>query len=165
MHLKTALFTVLSLSAFAKASVIESRDANSDILNAHNSFRAQHGAAALQWSNTLAAAAQKWVDKCQFQHSGGAVGPYGENLAAGTGGFNGVAGVKLWTDEAKDYDPNNPQPSHFTQVVWKNTKEVGCAIKNCPNLFDGKFPDAQFLVCEYNPPGNVIGQFPQNVQK
>ncbi|KAG7090345.1 hypothetical protein E1B28_009465 [Marasmius oreades] len=96
----------------------------------------------------------------------GAVGPYGpENLAAGTGAFNGVAGVKLWTNEAKDYNPKNPQTSHFTQVVWKNTKEVGCAIKTCPNLFDSKFRDAQFLVCEYNPPGNVIGQFPRNVQK
>ncbi|KAG7085346.1 hypothetical protein E1B28_002912 [Marasmius oreades] len=103
MHLKTALFTVLSLSAFAQASVIESRDANSDVLNAHNSFRAKHSAAPLKWSNTLAAAAQKWVNRCQFQHSGGAVGPYGENLAAGTGGFNGVAGVKLWTDEASEY--------------------------------------------------------------
>lgn len=125
MHLQTALFAVFSLSAFAHASAIESRDVNGDVLNAHNSFRAKHGAAPLKWSTTLAAAAQKWINNCQFKHSGGAVGPYGgkdvhfhlwaslatassqikpaENLAAGTGGFNGVAGVKMWTDEVSKY--------------------------------------------------------------
>ena len=46
-------------------------------LNAHNSFRAKHGAAPLTWNATLANAAQSWVDKCVFKHSGGAVGPYG----------------------------------------------------------------------------------------
>ncbi|KAF9260264.1 PR-1-like protein [Marasmius fiardii PR-910] len=164
MYLKGILLTALSLSGLDQVP-IESQDANTDILNAHNAFRAKHGAAPLKWSNTLAGAAQKWVNGCNFKHSGGAVGHYGENLAAGTGGFNGVAGVKMWTDEVKDYNPRNPQPSHFTQVVWKSTKEVGCAMKVCPNLFDGKFRDAKMLVCEYNPPGNVIGQFPQNVQK
>ena len=46
-------------------------------LNAHNTVRAQHGATALKWNNTLAAAAQKWVNKCVFKHSGGSLGPYG----------------------------------------------------------------------------------------
>ena len=49
-------------------------------LNAHNTVRAQHGAAALKWNNTLAAAAQKWVNKCVFKHSGGSLGPYGGTL-------------------------------------------------------------------------------------
>ena len=46
-------------------------------LDAHNTFRAKHGAPALTWNDTLAAAAQKEVDPCVFKHSGGAVGPYG----------------------------------------------------------------------------------------
>jgi pathogenesis-related protein 1 len=28
-------------------------------------------------------------------------------------------------------DPNNPQYSHYTQMVWKSTKEIGCAITAC----------------------------------
>ena len=46
-------------------------------LSAHNSIRAQHGAADLTWSDTLASAAQKWADGCAFKHSGGSLGPYG----------------------------------------------------------------------------------------
>jgi uncharacterized protein YkwD len=46
-------------------------------LSAHNSVRAQHGAAALTWNNTLADAAQQWADGCKFVHSGGSLGPYG----------------------------------------------------------------------------------------
>ena len=42
----------------------------------------------------------------------------------------------MWTGEAKDYDPNNPVFSsgagHFTQVVWKNSKRLGCAFATCP---------------------------------
>lgn len=48
-----------------------------DYLAGHNEVRRNHGAADLTWSDTLAAAAQGWVDGCNFQHSGGAVGPYG----------------------------------------------------------------------------------------
>lgn len=30
-----------------------------------------------------------------------------------------------------EYDPNNPTYSHFTQVVWKSTTQLGCAVANC----------------------------------
>ncbi|PIL30254.1 transporter [Ganoderma sinense ZZ0214-1] len=135
-------------------------------LNAHNSVRAQHRAAPLTWNETLASAAQSWVNKCVFKHSGGSLGPYGENLAAGTGsGYDIAAAVKSWTDEVSQYNPNNPQPSHFTQVVWKATKQVGCAVKDgCSGIFDPKFGAAKFYACEYSPAGNVLGQFTQNVQ-
>jgi hypothetical protein len=54
-----------------------------------------------------------------------------ENLAVGTGPFTVTNGITLWTDEAKDYDPNNPQYSHFTQVAWKSTTQLGCAMIDC----------------------------------
>ena len=57
------------------------------------------------------------------------------------------------------YNSGNPQPSHFTQVVWKGTKEVGCAVQKCNGIFDPSFGEASFVVCEYSPAGNVIGQF------
>ncbi|CDO72316.1 hypothetical protein BN946_scf184977.g13 [Trametes cinnabarina] len=109
-------------------------------LQAHNSVRAQHGAAPLTWSDDLAAKAQQWADNCVFQHSGGKLGPFGENLAAGTGSSYGIqAAVKSWTDEVSQYDPNNPQPSHFTQVVWKATTQVGCAVQSCNGIFAASF--------------------------
>jgi len=137
----------------------------SEYLSDHNTVRAQHGAAPLTWNNTLADKAQQWANGCVFQHSGGSLGPFGENLAAGTGSSYGIdAAIKSWTDEVSQYDPSNPQPSHFTQVVWKATTQVGCAVQQCNGIFDPSFGPAQFFVCEYAPQGNVIGEFAQNVQ-
>ncbi|KDQ63808.1 hypothetical protein JAAARDRAFT_29854 [Jaapia argillacea MUCL 33604] len=136
-------------------------------LSAHNSVRAQHGASALTWSDNLASKAQQWANGCVFQHSGGSLGPFGENLAAGTGSSYGIAAaVGSWTAEVSQYDPSNPQPSHFTQVVWKGTSQVGCAVQTCAagTIFPANDGPAQFFVCEYEAQGNIIGEFVQNVQ-
>lgn len=62
----------------------------------------------------------------------GAVGPFGENLAIMSGTNNNVAqAIKMWNDEAPEYNPNSPVASHFTQVVWKDTTELGCAVVAC----------------------------------
>ncbi|ORY86713.1 CAP domain-containing protein [Leucosporidium creatinivorum] len=132
--------------------------AQQQALDEHNRFRALHGAVALKWDPTLAAAATTWGNKCVFEHSRGAVGPYGENLAATAGGGATLLNrIKLWEDEATDYDPANPVYSHFTQMVWKATTTLGCADVTCPpgTIFDAKYGNAQFLVCEYAPPGNA----------
>jgi len=136
-------------------------------LDAHNTVRAKHSASPLVWSDSLSNKAQEWADNCQFVHSKGTLGDLGENLAAGTGIFKIPDAVKLWTDEVSSYDPNKPVPSHFTQVVWKSTTQLGCFVKICnnSNMFDlAKFGPTTFVVCEYSPPGNVIGQFSENVQ-
>ncbi|GJJ08968.1 hypothetical protein Clacol_003189 [Clathrus columnatus] len=127
-------------------------------LTGHNNARAQHGAAPLTYSQSLAAKAQQWANGCLFQHSGGTLGPFGENLAAGTGNFGIAQAIGAWVAEASQYNPNDPVPSHFTQVVWKSTTEVGCAVQSCSNIFPGDGV-AQYYVCEYSPAGNVIGEF------
>ncbi|KAJ7130070.1 PR-1-like protein [Mycena crocata] len=132
-------------------------------LDAHNSIRAKHGAKPLVWDNNAAEKAQQWADLCKNQHSGGTLGPLGENLAAGTGSFSIAEAVKAWTDEVTEYNPNNPQPSHFTQVVWKASTKLGCAVQTCDGIFAG-FGAAQYYVCEYSEQGNVIGNFGANVQ-
>ena len=76
--------------------------------------------------------------------------------------------VRSWYDEIKNYDFNDPEGSwargqndrnkqvgHFTQLVWKDTKEVGCGVKQCPVA--GRppgDPGVQVWVCQYGPPGN-----------
>ena len=83
-----------------------------------------------------------------------------ENLAAGTGsGFGIREAIGLWADEVcgcrailvldlwtdvtlvfpASYNPNNPQASHFTQVVWKATNELGCASAVCNGIFPASF--------------------------
>lgn len=46
-----------------------------------------------------------------------------------------------------------------TLQVWRSTTQMGCAIQyGCGN------GNTQFLVCRYSPPGNVDGQFADNVK-
>ncbi|KLO11770.1 PR-1-like protein [Schizopora paradoxa] len=136
------------------------------MLTLHNNLRATHGAKALKWDNNLASKAQQWAKGCKFQHSGGSLGPFGENLAAGTGNFNVANAFNSWASEESSYNPRNPQPSHYTQVVWKGTTAVGCFAATCPpgSIFPSNFGNTLYYVCEYSPQGNVIGQFGSNVQ-
>ncbi|KAM0751628.1 PR-1-like protein, partial [Meredithblackwellia eburnea MCA 4105] len=111
-----------------------------DILAAHNAARSTHHANPLSWDPVLAGTALKWANGCVFEHSGGKLleGGYGENLAAWAPySDSGSACVSGWVDEEKDYDYSNPgfseSTGHFTQVVWKSTSTVGCALINCGN--------------------------------
>ncbi|WVW86777.1 hypothetical protein I302_108831 [Kwoniella bestiolae CBS 10118] len=139
-------------------------DPDADLLvKLHNDFRAQYGAGPVTWSTTLADYAKSHATACDMQHTNG---PYGENLAAGAGGGYSITdGFNAWAAEAPEYDPNNPQYSHFTQVVWKSTTEIGCAAVTCADgtIFSGVGSDSLYIMCEYNPPGNYIGQFGENV--
>jgi uncharacterized protein YkwD len=89
MHftLPTLLALSCTLGALATPLVVRRGPSQSDInayLKGHNDLRKQHGAAPLAWDNKLSAAAEKWASGCAFHHSGGSLGPFGENLAAGT---------------------------------------------------------------------------------
>ncbi|KAH8922597.1 PR-1-like protein [Atractiella rhizophila] len=144
-----------SLNAFAKRTLAR-----------HNFYREQYGAEPLKWSPALAKTAKKWAERCVFQHGGGVAGGYGENIAAGYTDVKAV--VDDWVNginESGSYNPSNPTASHFTQVVWKNTKKVGCAKVHCDSLavFDGS--PGNLYVCEYDPPGNVFpaDNFKKNV--
>ena len=147
----------------------------SGALESHNSVRARHRLPPLKWSNKLAQYSQEWANQlakgnhCQMYHRSGNP-PFGENLYRSTAitwtdgrrEINPVTiknVVKAWADEEKWYDikRNRCQPGqqcgHYTQIVWKNTREVGCAMKVCADK-------SQTWVCSYNPAGNYIGVRP-----
>ncbi len=61
------------------------------VLDAHNTYRAWHGAAALQWDEDLAEEAQEFAQElarggCLIRHDKDAYEEFGENVY-GTGGF------------------------------------------------------------------------------
>nr|GAT53746.1 predicted protein [Mycena chlorophos] len=131
-------------------------------LNGHNSVRAAHGANPLQWNNTLASKAQTWANKCTNTHSGGTLGPFG-----GTGDYNISSAINNWvTDPTEEpaYNANAPVASHFTQIVWKASTQLGCAAQTCSHVKNFKHPNSHYYVCEFFPPGNVEGEFGRNVQ-
>ena len=69
--------------------------------------------------------------------------------------------VDAWDEEKQWYDyasnrcsaPPGDSCGHYTQVVWARSEELGCAMMICQNK-------AQLWVCNYDPPGNYIGQKP-----
>ncbi|KAG0124853.1 CAP domain-containing protein, partial [Tuber indicum] len=134
-----------------------------DALRAHNRWRAEHGSVPLAWNNSLKDFSRSYVEKCVWKHSGAA---YGENLAAGF--LNVTAAVDAWGNERELYDFSRAQflkgTGHFTQVVWNATRSIGCAAVKCENLLV-RGHDSWYVVCEYWPPGNVLGAFAQNVRE
>jgi hypothetical protein len=73
----------------------------------------------------------------------------------------GSKATQSWYDEIKYYDFNRPgfsgSTGHFTQVVWKGSKQLGVGIGF------GNNGRTAVVVANYYPPGNYLGQFPQNV--
>ncbi|XP_071801937.1 uncharacterized protein [Asterias amurensis] len=137
-----------------------------DALLAHDKLRENHGAPPLKLNKDLTAHAQQWADHLAatntMVHS--KQQEYGENIAmkyssAGTE-FSGQEATDDWYSEVKDYSFSRPGfhsgTGHFTQVIWKDTKELGIAKAIAGN---GRV----FVVANYRPPGNVMGRFPENV--
>jgi uncharacterized protein YkwD len=71
-------------------------NANETFLELHNFVRSSWYAQPLNWSTTLTANAQKWASGCRFEHTNGKLGPYGENIAAGTGNFTASDAMKMF---------------------------------------------------------------------
>ena len=140
------------------------------ILSHHNTARREAGAAALSWSTSLASYAQKWADylaiknNCSIKHRDtcGENGmQYGENIFWGSSAalIQPIEASYGWYGEKKKYkyrkiNPTSWYPTgHYTQMVWKDTKEVGVGMAVCPN-------GSIIVVANYYPAGNVIGEYP-----
>jgi len=143
-----------------------------EIVAAHNRWRAEVGVPPLTYSSGLAKSSQAWAEKlkasenCGLRHSGNPAN--GENLygAWASGPIALVVKssevVDAWGNEKKDYDytSNSCQPGamcgHYTQLVWRDTKSVGCGVAACA----AGNTKAQVWVCQYSPSGNYVGQKP-----
>ena len=109
-----------------------------EALMTHNQFRIQHGAPPLQANEYLNRAATDWarelVKMNQLKHSPDQWRRYkgtvlGENLAYFVGPvLKGDRLSEIWYRESERHDFNadlQDNSLHFTQLVWKSTKEVG----------------------------------------
>ncbi|MCE9671640.1 CAP domain-containing protein [Myxococcus stipitatus] len=145
-----------------------------DMLTGHNATRASAkptpspALEPLTWDTAAEGVARAYAAKCRFEHNGER-GNLGENLYAATPGATTTLGVvKGWSDELADYDyasnscATGKMCGHYTQIVWRNTKRVGCATQTCTenSPFGSRFPTWQLWVCNYAPPGNYVGQKP-----
>eukprot|EP00775_Hariotina_reticulata_P007003 gene7003-7218_t len=137
------------------------------LLSLHNYYRSKHGAAPLAWSKSIAASAERYAQRCIWQHSSSQErNGYGENLYFSKNMDVQTIGARAtneWYEEVKDYNFASPGQAlrygamigHFTAMVWINTKAIGCAYVRCPWLANAGYSDADLLVCQYDPPGNI----------
>ena len=132
------------------------------LLAEQNAERDRVGVPRLEWSAQLAQDAQAWADvlarEGDLRHAPDSVNPEeGENLLmAGKGYYGPQAMIDVFLDEKKVYRHGVfPEVSatgdwhdvgHYTQIVWRNTRQVGCAV--------ARGDDMDFLVCRYLPAGN-----------
>jgi glioma pathogenesis-related protein 2 len=75
---------------------------------------------------------------------------------------HGKDAVDAWYDEIKQHtfgiEPRTTGTGHFTQVVWKDSRELGVGVsKNSKGQV--------FVVCNYDPPGNYVGRYAQSVPR
>lgn len=140
-----------------------------ELLDTHNDVRANAqptpdpALPTMSWSESAASLAQDWANRCVFEHR--QPNELGENLAL----FSQLDVppkdvVDLWAAEDADFDYANndcaagKQCGHYTQIVWRDSTSVGCGVANCDNV-EGFGPGALW-VCNYDPPGNFVGQQP-----
>ncbi|MDR3521774.1 MAG: CAP family protein [Acidocella sp.] len=154
------MIAVLFLVRPAHAQV--NSDNIAELLAAHNFYRTNLRLPPLRWSGVLADEAQDWAEHLAgigtLQHSGP-----GQNLAWATAGSKSLTQlVNLWGSERRYFENGNfPEISstgnwmdvgHYSQIIWAATTEVGCGFA------EGYGRD--YLVCDYDPAGNVMGERP-----
>lgn len=158
---------VLALTAAgAQATTVSMGDFRGRIVKAHNSARASVGAPAVTWDPGLETQAAQYAAvlarRNVFEHSTReSRGGTGENLWMGTrAAFSLEEMFEGWQSEkslfrsgifpAVSSSGSWHDVGHYTQIVWPQTRKVGCAVAG-----NGS---SDFLVCRYWPAGNVRGQ-------
>jgi pathogenesis-related protein 1 len=84
-----------------------------------------------------------------------------------------VTGTQAWLAEESIYDKGPPgfgeQTGHYTQVVWKASTSLGCAVHTTPKPVPAAGTTQPYtwtvLACNYSPAGNVDGEFASQVSK
>lgn len=170
-------FSAIFILLMCSAAVVNAGEVDRDlIVSTHNKWRAQVGVGELSYSAELEVSAQAWANNlmntnhCRMRHSK-PEGRYGENLywasainwSDGRRELQHVSSAKpvdSWGSEIHDYSyaKNSCKPGkmcgHYTQMVWRDSRKVGCAIAVCEDTRE------QVWVCQYQPAGNYVGRKP-----
>lgn len=147
----------------------------------HNVRRCRHGLGPLTWDEGLVNVAKAHAAKCIYKHSDqthrvaaygvssktGQEGWVGENIGKTNGPHTPEDLLQMWYDDEivkYDFDTHSAKSGytfddigHFTQIAWKETTHIGCAVSLCPSLSvpgESSVPNSWFFVCNFWPGGN-----------
>ena len=138
-----------------------------EALEAHNRYRAKHHSPPLALNKELCKIAQDYSEKLlqnnAVKYSFGKFkgNDMGENIFMCQGSeATGEMATNDWYNKIKNHNFKKDfqkDTGHFTQIIWKDTKEVGFGVANRGNTY--------YVVANYYPPGNFLGQYSKNVLK
>ncbi|CAJ1968416.1 unnamed protein product [Sphenostylis stenocarpa] len=140
-----------------------------EFLHAHNWVRNQYQLPAFEWDEKLASYSRSYLmeryEDCLLVHSNSM---YGENIFWGKMRYwTPSDATYYWYQEKQWYDFKTltcaPPPKacgHFTQVVWRDSHRIGCALQNCQDPSMG-----MLIACEYDPAGNYENENPLQSHK
>ena len=142
------------------------------MLKCHNELRKKHNAQKLtekEKLNEMAETTAKEIieneNKYEYQDNIYNSMYVGENIII-TNSKNAEDIFNLMLKEGKNYDFNSnnfsKETGHFTQMIWKETTDIGFGFWENKNKNDANKYCAVIL---YYPTGNVLGEFSKNIEK
>ena len=135
-----------------------------DILDSHNEIRTIHHSPILKQNielNELAEKYSKDIAEDKACNGNSYKGLFlGENIYICRGlTFDQKEMCNDWYNEKNNYDKQLNQyqkkTCHFTQMIWKETKEIGFGMYKKNGVY--------YAVVFYYPPGNTLGEYQENV--
>lgn len=148
------------------------------ILTAVNDYRSKQTTKPLEWSDHLANVAFERASHCQFNDNP-ANGSMGETIC---GTFPSTFNQSSWANiDRKNMtkaiidnmyanrvayliDPDTLQGQMYSQLVWYESKKIGCAwtASSCMSSITEDQP--LYLFCEFSPKGNTPNNYKTNVR-
>ncbi|KAF2884820.1 hypothetical protein ILUMI_21353 [Ignelater luminosus] len=127
----------------------------------------------LEWNNELANIAERWAAQCIYSHDicrDLERFPVGQNIAHGNLATNNeLSFIKTWYDEVQYFNKSevehfklpsqgNHISSGYTQLIWADTYQIGCARAIFQRLSDAQVNYREHFICNYGPSGNIPNQ-------
>ena len=142
-------------------------DIYDDVLKQHNKIREKYKREQLKLNNDLTTLAQKYADnfdlleESNFHFENDQNQYIGINYKLFDGDISEINKIcKEWIDEGKGCEENNvikysSKTKHFTQIIWKNTKNIGLGYSELNN-------NKKIFIAFYYPVGNILNEFERN---
>ncbi|EPQ31245.1 uncharacterized protein PFL1_01430 [Pseudozyma flocculosa PF-1] len=138
-------------------------------LDMHNKERQRYGFPKLAWNSELADFAACWADLKPYGHSERLFIANGENIGEGYGAGcydkpeDAMASViNGFLDEDRSFAQSGSigtDTGHYTQIMWKSTQTMGCALAARAGGFMGNGgTDSFYVTCTYYPGGNILSR-------
>ena len=142
-------------------------DIYNDVLKQHNNIREKYKREQLKLNNDLTTLAQKYADnfdlleESNFHFENDQNQYIGINYKLFDGDISEINKIcKEWIDEGKGCEENSvikysSKTKHFTQIIWKNTKNIGLGYSELNN-------NKKIFIAFYYPVGNILNEFERN---